>query len=127
MSVIVSTAIKTDVMTAMRDYLAEGTLELQAANDDVLAIFTLTETGGSVSGDTWTIAFVANTVNGESVAAGGTAATKARFKNAGGTVSITGLTVGLSSSDIILDNTSIASGQDVTISSATIQHPADPS
>jgi hypothetical protein len=127
MSVIVSTAIKTGVMTAMRDYLAGGTLELQAANDDVLAIFTLTETGGTVSTDTWTIAFEANTVNGESVAAGGTAATKARFKNAGGTVSITGLTVALSSADIILDNTSIASGQDVTISSATIQHPADPS
>lgn len=126
MSVIVNVAVKTAVMTALRDYFANGTLELQAANGDVLAIFGLSGTGGTVSGDTWTVTFDANTVNGESIAAGGTAATKARFKNAGGDAHLTGLTVGLSSADIILDNTSIASGQDVTMSSATIQHPADP-
>jgi len=35
---------------------------------------------------------------------------------------ITGLTVGTGSEDIVLDNTSISTGQTVTISSATITH-----
>lgn len=127
MSVIVNVAVKTDVMTAMRDHFANGTLEIQAANGNVLAIFGLTSDGGTVSGDTWTVQFDANTVYGESVAGTGTAATKAQFKTSGGAAHLTGLTVALSSADIILDNVSIASGQAVTMNSATIQHPADPS
>ena len=52
----------------------------------------------------------------------GTAAA-ARIRTAtGGTDIITGLTVGLSGSDINLDSLSITAGQTVTISSATITH-----
>ena len=54
----------------------------------------------------------------------GTAAA-ARIRTAtGGTDIITGLTVGLSAADIILDNLSINAGQTVTISSAVITHAA---
>jgi hypothetical protein len=54
----------------------------------------------------------------------GTAAA-ARIRTAsGGTDIITGLTVGLSASDIVLDSLSITAGQTVTISSATITHAA---
>ena len=52
----------------------------------------------------------------------GTAAA-ARIRTAsGGTDIVTGLTVGLSGSDINLDSVSITAGQTVTISSATITH-----
>lgn len=52
----------------------------------------------------------------------GTAAA-ARIRTAsGGTDIVTGLTVGLSGSDINLDSTSITTGQTVTINSATITH-----
>lgn len=52
----------------------------------------------------------------------GTAAV-ARIRTASGDTDIvTGLTVGTSGADIVLDNLSIASGQTVTINSATITH-----
>lgn len=54
----------------------------------------------------------------------GTAAA-ARIRTAsGGTDLITGLTVGLSASDIIIDNTSIVAGQTVTVNSAVFTHAA---
>ena len=56
--------------------------------------------------------------------ASGTAAA-ARIRTAtGGTDIVTGLTVGLSASDINLDSLSITAGQQVTINSATITHAA---
>ena len=118
--------VKAARMTATRDAVADGTLEIQAANDDVLAIFSLTAVGGTVSDAVWTLAFDASTVTGEAAASTGTTATKAQIKNSGGTARITGLTVGTSGSAINLDNTNIASGQNVTISSATFTHAVDP-
>jgi hypothetical protein len=88
----------------------------------VLAIFGLSATGGAISNGVWTLAFDASTVSGESGASTGTAATKAQIKTSGGTARITGLTVGTSGTDIVLDNTSIASGQSVSLTSATITH-----
>jgi len=116
-----ATAVKTARMTATRDQVASGTLEIGTAGmASVLATFTLSASGGSVSTDTWTLAFTASTV-----AAGNTGtAAAAQIKTSGGTAVITGLTVGQGSGDISLDNTSIASGQNVTLSSATIQHAA---
>lgn len=118
MSVIYATAIKTDRMTATRDNLANGTLEILTAADAVLATWGLSTSGGTVSGDTWTLVFDSNTVT----ATGSGTATKAQIKTSGGTANLTGLTVGTGSEDIVLDNNSINTGQDVTLSSATIQH-----
>ena len=124
---IYNVAIKEDRMIATRDAVADGTLEIQAANDDVLAIFDLTLAGGTVTGAVWTLTFDSNSTTGEAVASTGTVATKAQIKS-GATVMISGLTVGVTASGagVELDNTSIASGQTVTLSSATITHAVDP-
>ena len=122
MPVNYSTAVKTDRMTATRDYHVSGDLQILTDADAVLVTFALTNPGGTVTGDTWTLAFTDSTV---AASAPGTA-TKARVRNSGGTAGITDLTVGTAAADIILGNTSIANGQNVTLSSATIQHAPDP-
>lgn len=119
MAVNYTTAVKTARITATRDELANGTLEIGTSGmSTVLATFGLSASGGTISTDTWTLVFDASTV---SASATGTAAA-ARIKDSGGTAEITGLTVGTSGTDIVLDNTSITSGQDVSLTSATIQH-----
>ena len=118
MAVTYNVAVKNDRMTATRDYFANGTLEIQNSGGTALVTFDLSATGGTVSGDTWTIALDAGTV---AASAAGTAS-QAVIKTSGGLAHLTGLTVGTSASDIIIDNPSIANGQDVTLSSATIQH-----
>lgn len=118
MAVTYATAVKTDRITATRDYFANGTLEILTAADALLATFGLSASGGSISTDTWTLAFDASTVT----ASGTGTASKAQIKDSLGNAHLTGLTVGTGSEDIVLDNTSINSGQDVTLSSATIQH-----
>lgn len=123
MPVIYNAAVKVDRMTATRDYFADGTLEIQTSANAVLATFALTLAGGTISGAVWTLAFDVSTV----AASGTGAAAKAVVKNSAGLAHLTGLTVGTSGADINLDNTSINSGQDVTLSSATITHAPDPS
>jgi hypothetical protein len=118
MPVTYNTAVKTSRMTATRDYFVSGTLEIQTSGDAVLATFTLTNPGGTVTSGVWTLAFSNSTVT---ASAGGTAA-KAVIKNSGGNAHITGLTVGTSGADVNLSNTSITSGQSVNLTSATITH-----
>lgn len=119
MAVTYNVAVKTARMTETRDYFADGTLEIQTSADAVLATFALTAAGGTIDTDTWTLAFDASTVT---ASATGTAA-KAVIKNSAAAAHLTGLTVGITSSfDINLDSVSFTSGQDVTLSSATIQH-----
>lgn len=95
--------VKAARMTATRDTVSGGTLEVLSAGNTVLATFTL------AAGD-------------------GTIATKARIKNSGGTVRITGLTVGLpdTTADVKLVNTSITKNQPAKITAATFQHAPDP-
>ena len=119
MAVTYTAAVKTDRMTATMNKVANGTLEIGTTGmASVLATFGLSVSGGSVANGVWTLAFDASTV---AATAAGTAAA-ARIKDSGGTAQITGLTVGTSGSDINLDNTSIASGQNVSLSTATITH-----
>lgn len=119
MAVTYNVAVKTARITATRDYFANGTLEIGTSGmASVLATFGLSASGGTVSGDTWTLVFDNSTV---SAGATGVAAA-AQIKDSGGNAHITGLTVSTSGADINLDNTSINSGQNVTLSSATIQH-----
>lgn len=119
MAVTIDNTTKDAVMTAIRDTVANGTLEIGTTGmASVLATFGLSATGGTVATQTWTLAFDAGTVSAGNT---GTAAA-AQIKNSTGTVRISGLTVGTSGSDINLNNTSINSGQSVTLSSATIAH-----
>lgn len=118
MAVTYDATVKTARITATRDAVANGSLEILTSGDSVLATFGLDAAGGTISGSVWTLVFDASTV----AASGTGTAAKAQIKNSGGTARITGLTVGTSGSDINLDNTSINSGQNVTLSSATITH-----
>lgn len=118
MAVNYATAAKTARMTATRDHFVSGTLRIMTAADVVLATFTLTSPGGTVSGAVWTLALVASTV----AATGTGTANKAEIRTSGGVANLTGLTVGLSGSDINLDNLSINTGQNVTLNSAAITH-----
>lgn len=120
MSVTYATAVKNARLTATRDHFAGGQLRIMTSSDSVLVTFTLTGAGGSVSGGVWTLAFSSSTV---AASASGTAA-KADIRTAGASSDLTGLTVGTSGADIILDSVSINSGQNVSLTSATITHAA---
>ena len=118
MPVTYATAAKTARMTATRDHFVSGTLEILTSGDAVLATFTLTNPGGTITNGVWTLAFSNATVT----ASGTGTAAKAQIKTSGTAANLTGLTVGTSGADINLSNTSISTGQSVTLSSATITH-----
>ena len=123
--------VKTSRMTATRDAVAGGDVQILTAADGVLVTFPLSATGGTigeVSGAIrWTFSFGAGSTASHTAAASGEGtAAKCRIRNSGGTVRVTGLTVGTSGTGVIIDNTSIATGQNVTLSSAYINHAPDP-
>lgn len=119
MAVTYTNAAKTARMTATRDHFANGTLQIGTTGmGTVLATYGLSASGGTIAADTWTLTFDANTV---AASATGTAAA-ARIVTAGAANDLTGLTVGTSGTDIVIDSTSITSGQNVTVSAATVQH-----
>jgi hypothetical protein len=127
MAVTYSTAVKTARMTAVRDQIdaggAAGKLEIGTTGmGTVLATIPLGYSGastGTISGAVLTLAGFPR--SDTSADATGTAAA-ARIRTSANADVITGLTVGLSGSDINLDSLSITSGQTVTINSATITH-----
>lgn len=126
MPAILSTTLKNAKINAVRTALINGTIEIQAADDTVLAVFDIDATnGGTVTNGVWDIALDATSVN--AVAGAPTNATKARFKDSSGTVQITGLTVGTSGADINLASVAVTSGQPVELTEATYSHAADPS
>lgn len=124
MAVTYSTAMKTKRMQAVADDIDEGagagTLEIGTSGmAQVLATFTMTEPCGTVSGDTLTFDFDPDLST--TASATGTAAA-AQIKDGSGVAVITGLTVGTGGTDIVLDSTSITSGQTVTLATGTLQH-----
>lgn len=127
MAVTYSTAVKTARMTAVRDQIdaggAAGKLEIGTTGmGTVLATITLGYSGsstGTISGAVLTLAGFPR--SDTSADATGTAAA-ARIRTSADADVITGLTVGTSGTDIVLDSTSITAGQTVTINSATITH-----
>lgn len=127
MSVVYSTAAKTARMNAVVSTIgSSGKLKLRSAADVLLATFTLAATAGTVSGDTLTFSdangATAGILNTTGAAAG--VATKAEITTSADVVVINGLTVGIGSGDLQVDNNNIAIGQSVTINSASIQHAA---
>lgn len=122
MSVTYSPSAKASRMTAIRDLLNSGKLEIgTAAMAATLVTFTLNASSGSVSGGVLTFSGFPKTV---AAAATGTAAA-ARLRTSADADVVTGLTVGIAGSgaDVILDSTSISSGQNVTIAAnPTLTH-----
>lgn len=103
--------------TATAGSLVIGTSSLSGATG-VLATFTLGTTPGTVSSGVLTISGTPLTAT----ASGTGTAAKAEFRDNSGNVIVSGLTVGTSSADIIINATAISTGQTVTLSSGTITH-----
>ena len=127
MSVVYSTAAKTARMNGVVSTIgSSGKLKLRSAADVLLATFTLAATAGTVSTDTLTFSdangATAGILNTTGAAAG--VATKAEVTTSADVVVISGLTVGTSAADLIVDNNNIAVSQAITINNATIQHAA---
>lgn len=120
MAYTLTSAAKSAKMTALRDYLADGTLELLTAADVVIVTFGLSPSGGSVSGGVWTVTLDASTVN---AGATGTV-TKAQIKTSGGTATITGLVVSDvgGGGEVEMLNRAVVNTQPVQITSFTITH-----
>lgn len=122
MAVTYTTAVKNSRLTAVVTAIgATGVLEIgTTAMGSVLATIALNISAGTAASAVLT--FSGFPKSDTSADATGTAAA-ARIRTAtGGTDIVTGLTVGLSGSDINLDSLSITAGQTVTITAATITH-----
>lgn len=127
MSVTYTTATKTRRMTAVRDEIdvggSAGKIELgTSAMGSTLATITLSGTstsGATISGTVLTFVGFPKTV---AASAGGTLAA-ARVRSSTSVDVVTGLTVATSAADVIVDNTSVANGQNVTAAaSPTLTH-----
>jgi len=124
MSVVYPTALKNSRMTAVLNAIDAGTgagkLEIGTAGMAlVLATITLADPAGTVGGvGVLTFTMPRSDTDAD---AGGTAAA-ARVRDSDNNDVVTGLTVGIAATDIILDSVNITAGQTVTINSATITH-----
>jgi hypothetical protein len=98
-----------------------GVLEIGTAGmGSILATITLGNPAGTATGGVLTFSGFPRS---DSSADNSGTAGAARIRTAsGGTDIITGLTVGLTGTDIVLDSVSITAGQTVTINSFTITH-----
>jgi hypothetical protein len=118
----VKTARMQAVLDAINAGAAAGKLEIGTAGmGTVLSTITLDDPAGTVSGDTLT--FSGLPIVDASADATGTAA-EARIRDSDDNNVVTGLTVGTSGANIIIDNPSIVAGQAVSFNSGTIQHAA---
>lgn len=134
MSVVYSSTLKNNRMQLVADLIAGkvagsstgtasagtiviGTSSLSGATG-VLVSFTLGTTPGTVSGGVLTISGTPITAT----ASGTGTAAKAEMRDNAGNVIVSGLTVGTSGTDIIINATAISSGQSVTLSSGSITH-----
>ena len=125
MSVNYSAATKTARMQAVVTQIgANGKIKFRDASNNILVTFTLATTAGTVSGSALTFSdnngATAGILNAAASAAG--VATQAEVTTSADVVVISGLTVGTSGTDFIIDNANIAAGQDVRVNSATITH-----
>ncbi len=123
MSVIYSTTLKNTRQTAVRDAVDAGTgagkLKIGTAGmATVIATITLNDPCGTIASGTLTLSGFPKTV---AASAGGIAAAAVVTDSNDNTV-ISGLTVDTASADIIIDNTNINAGQNVSINSASFPH-----
>ena len=124
MAITYATDVKNDRLDAVTTQIDAGTgagkLEIGTAGmAAVLATITLNDPAApAAAGGVLTLTMPQSD---NSADADGTAA-EARIRDSDNNDVITGLTVGTSGTDIILDSVSITTGQTVTINSATITH-----
>jgi len=123
MAVTYSAAAKTARMNAVVAQIDAGSgagkIKIRNSSNTVLATIALADPCGTVSGSVLTFSSMPRTDS--SADASGTA-DNAIITDSDDTIIISGLTVGLSASDVILDSLSITGGQSVSISSMTLTH-----
>lgn len=124
MAVVYAAALRTSrmsaVVTAVDAGAAAGKMKIRDGSNVVLATLTLADPCGSVSGDVLTFDFDPD-ISDTSADASGTAA-NAIITDSDDNIIISGLTVGTSGTNVILDSTSITAGQTVTITAGTLTH-----
>lgn len=124
MAVTYTTAAKNARLQAVADLIDAGTagkLKIGTAGmGTVLATFTLADPCGTVAAGVLTFDFDPD-ISDVSADNTGTAAAAIITDSADTTV-VSGLTVGTSGTDIVLNNTSIAAGQQVDLTTGTITH-----
>lgn len=124
MAVTYSTAAKSARMTAVVNEIdagaGAGKLKIRDSGNVVLATIILADPSGTVSSGVLTFDFDPD-VSDTSADASGTAH-NAIITDSNDVTVISGLTVGTSGTDIILDSTSITAGQTVTLTTGTITH-----
>lgn len=122
MAVVYTTAVKNSRLNAVTTAIGTtGVLEIGTTGmATILATIPLANPAApAAAGGVLTFTMPQSDVSADAT---GTAAS-ARIRTAtGGTDVVTGLTVGTSGTDIVLDNLNIAATQQVTINSATITH-----
>ena len=120
MAVTYSAALKNTRLSAVVTALgANAKLEIGTAGmATVLATIILDVIAGTVSAGVLTFSGMPKN---DTADATGTAAA-ARIRTSADVDVVTGLTVGLSAADVILDSLSISAGQTVTLTSASITH-----
>jgi hypothetical protein len=126
MSVVYSAATKTARMNGVVTTIgASGFIKFYTSNGGtLLATFALAATAGTVSGNVLTFSDANGATAGimnTTAAAPGTA-TYARITTAADADVVTGLTVGTSGTDFVVDNNVFTAGQAVTMNSATLTH-----
>ena len=125
MPVNYTAAVKNARLTAVVTAIgAGGKLKLFTAADALLATFPLAATAGTASAGILTFSDANGATAGilnTTATAGGTA-TKASITTSADVDIITGLTVGTSATDMIMDNNVLALNQAATVNSATITH-----
>ena len=125
MSVIYAAALRTTRMNAVVTAIDAGTsfgkLKIgTTAMGTILATLTLVDPCGTVSGDVLTLDFDPD-ISDTAADNTGTAA-EATITDSDDNVIVSGLTVGLSAANVILDSLSITQNQTVTISAGTLTH-----
>jgi len=123
MAVVYAAALKTTRMTSVRDAIDAGAgagfIEIGTAGfGTVLATIALADPCGSISGSVLTFTMPRSDTSAD---ASGTAA-EARIKDSNNNVIVSGLTVGTSAADVVMNSVAISAGQTVTVNSATITH-----
>ena len=124
MAVTYSTAAKTARMEAVIAQIdagaGAGKLKIRNSSNTILATITLADPSGTASSGVLTFDFDPD-VSDTSADATGTA-DNAIITDSNDVTVISGLTVGTSGTDIVLDSTSITAGQTVTLTTGTITH-----
>jgi hypothetical protein len=124
MAVNYATTLKTtrmqDVVDAIDAGSSNGVMQIREGST-LLVEIPLTDPCGVVSGDTLTFDFDPD-IEAAAVAAGDP--DNARILDSDSNVVVSGLTVGTSGTNVVLDSASIANGQIVRVTSGTIQHAA---